>query len=265
MGVVCAVVNQKGGVGKTTTVVNVAAYLAQAGHRVLVVDMDPQGNATSGLGVDRRTLGLRGGHSKPSLYDVIINDTPIAKAIQPTELDKLYIAPSHIDLAGAEPELASKIARETTLKKALEPVKDDYDWILVDAPPSLGLLTVNVLTCADTTIVPIQCEYYALEGVSQLMRTIELVRRSLNPSLSVGMIVLTMYDNRVRSAQQVVDEVRKAFDGKVARTVVPRNIRLAEAPSHGLSIAQYDPRSRGAVAYKAITEEILKRAQEGIG
>lgn len=265
MGLVCAVVNQKGGVGKTTTVVNVAAYMAQAGRRVLVVDMDPQGNATSGLGIDKRQLGLRHGQGQPSLYDVLINDVPLSDAIRSTVIDGLSIAPSHIDLAGAEPELTVRMARETVLKKALEPVLEEYDWILLDAPPSLGLLTVNVLACADTTIIPIQCEFYALEGVSQLMRSIDLVRKWLNPGLSVGVIVLTMYDNRVRSAQQVVEEVRKAFGPKVARTVVPRNVRLSEAPSHGLPVSLYDPRSRGAAAYKAVTEEIMKRAKEGFG
>jgi chromosome partitioning protein len=260
---VFAVVNQKGGVGKTTTVVNVAAYLAQAGKSVLLVDMDPQGNATSGLGIDKRSLGLRSGHGAPSLYDVLINEVPLAEAIQATPIDRLSIAPSHIDLAGAEPELAGRMARETVLKQSIAGVREEYDFILVDAPPSLGLLTVNVLVCADTTLVPIQCEYYALEGVSQLTRTIDLVRRSLNPALTLGLIVLTMYDNRVRSAQQVVEEVRKAFGSKVAKTIVPRNVRLSEAPSHGVPVALYDPRSRGALAYKAITEEILKRAKEG--
>jgi chromosome partitioning protein len=256
-------VNQKGGVGKTTTVVNVAAYLAQAGQRVLVVDMDPQGNATSGLGIDKRKLGLRNNQGEPSVYDVLINEVPLADVIQPTSIERLAIAPSHIELAGAEPELAGTIARETVLKQALVPLRGDYDWILVDAPPSLGLLTVNVLVCADTALVPLQCEYFALEGISQLTRTVDLVKRSLNPGLSIGMIILTMYDNRVRSAQQVVQEVRKAFGAKVARTVVPRNVRLSEAPSHGLPIALYDPRSRGALAYRAVTEEILKRAKEG--
>jgi chromosome partitioning protein len=231
---------------------------------VLVVDMDPQGNATSGFGIEKRTLGLRNGQNRPSLYDVLINDVPIAEAVQQTVIKRLAIAPSNIDLAGAEPELTVRIARETVLRKALEPVRGDYDWIFLDAPPSLGLLTVNVLAAADTTLIPIQCEYYALEGVSQLARTVEIVRKSLNPGLTIGLIVLTMYDNRVRSAQQVVEEVRKAFGAKVAGTVVPRNVRLAEAPSHGMPIALYDPRSRGAAAYRAVTEEILKRGEEGL-
>jgi chromosome partitioning protein len=236
MAIICGVVNQKGGVGKTTTVVNVGAYLAQAGQRVLVVDMDPQGNATSGLGIDKRALGLRNGQGAPSAYDVLINDVPIAEAIHSTSIERLNVVPSHIDLAGAEPELTVRMARETVLRKALESARADFDWILLDAPPSLGLLTVNVLAAADTTLIPIQCEYYALEGVSQLMRTIELVRKSLNPGLAIGLILMTMFDNRVRSAQQVVEEVRKAFGPKVARTVVPRNVRLSEAPSHGMPV-----------------------------
>jgi chromosome partitioning protein len=255
---VFAVVNQKGGVGKTTTVVNVAAFLAMAGQRVLIVDLDPQGNATSGLGIDKSAIGMRGKGLRPSVYDVLINEIPLRDAILSTQIEGLAVVPANIDLAGAEQELVGRFSRETFAKRALDEVREDYDWVFIDAPPSLGLLTINALTAADSTLIPIQCEYYALEGVSQLLQTIDLVRKHLNPSLSIGMVVLTMYDNRVRSAQQVVTEVREAFKDKVAGAIVPRNVRLSEAPSHGMPVALYDPKSRGALAYKAIAQEVLR-------
>ena len=265
MGIVYAVVNQKGGVGKTTTAVNVATCLALAGRRVLLIDLDPQGNATSGFGVDKNTIGHAGNRIQISTYDVLINDVPLADAITPTDIQNLALVPANLDLAGAELELMPRLSRETFLKRALVPVRSDYDFILVDAPPSLGLLTINGLVAADSAIIPIQCEYYALEGVSQLMKMIDLVQRDLNPALEIGLVVLTMYDNRVRLAQQVVAEVKQVFRDKVAHTIVPRNVRLSEAPSHGLPVTLYDPKSRGAVAYREIAQEILKHGKESVG
>jgi chromosome partitioning protein len=256
--IIYSVVNQKGGVGKTTTAINVSAYLALAGARVLLVDLDPQGNATSGLGIDRTSMAA-------STYDILMNDVPAQEAVKNTEIEGFSILPSSIDLAGAEPELVSRISRETVLKRAIAPLRDKYDWILIDAPPSLGLLTINALTAADSALIPVQCEYYALEGVSQLLQTIDLVRKHLNPTLEIGPVVMTMYDNRVRSGQQVVAEVRRAFGDKVAKTVVPRNVRLAEAPSHGMPISAYDPRSRGAIAYRDIAQEIMTIGKKRAG
>jgi chromosome partitioning protein len=258
MGRVYAVVNQKGGVGKTTTAVNVGAGLAQGGHKVLLIDLDAQGNATSGLGVDKNTIGDPGNPARASTYDVLVDGLPIKDAIVPMSLQNLSLLPSNIDLAGADLELSGRLSREHVLREALEPVRADFDYILVDAPPSLGLLTVNALVAADSLILPIQCEYYALEGVSQLMRTVDLIRRRLNPSLEIGLVIMTMYDNRVRTAQQVVAEVRQEFGSKVSKTVVPRNVRLSEAPSHGQPVLLYDPRSKGAVAYNAIAEEVAR-------
>jgi chromosome partitioning protein len=265
MGVVYVVVNQKGGVGKTTTAVNVAACLAMAGQRVLLVDLDPQGHATSGLGVDKNAIGHPGNTVQSSTYDVLINDLPAAEAVIPTRHENLWLLPANLDLAGAELEMISRMSREALLKRALAGVRDGYDFLFIDAPPSLGLLTVNGLVAADAAIVPIQCEYYALEGVSQLMKTIDLVRLHLNPRLEIGLIVLTMYDNRVKLAQQVVAEVKQAFRDKVARTIVPRNVRLSEAPGFGLPAAHYDPRSRGAAAYREIAQEVLRDGKTRIG
>lgn len=266
MGIVYAVVNQKGGVGKTTTAVNLAACLALLDKRVLLIDLDPQGNATSGVGVDKNAIGHEGNSVQKSTYDVLINDTPLAEAIVPTGIiAHLDLVPSNLDLAGAELELMPRMARETFLRRALAPVRDAYDVVLLDAPPSLGLLTINGLVAADSAIIPIQCEYYALEGVSQLMKMIDLVQRQLNPALEIGLVVMTMFDNRVRLAQQVVAEVRAVFRDRVARTVVPRNVRLSEAPSHGLPIALYDPRSRGAHAYREIAQEVLRNGKARIG
>lgn len=253
MGRIIAVTNQKGGVGKTTTAVNLSACLAEAGRRTLLIDADPQGNATSGLG--------KAGKAANSIYDVIINDYPAAGAIQDTGYDGLKLLPSAIALAGAEIELVSMPGRDTLLKDALTPVRSEYDYILIDCPPSLGLITLNALAAADSVLVPIQCEYYALEGVGQLMNTLGLVRKRLNPGLEVLGVVLTMLDGRTNLGIQVVDEVKKYFRDRVFATVVPRNVRLSEAPSHGLPIHLYDPRCAGTEAYRALAQELIERVE----
>jgi chromosome partitioning protein len=250
---VLAVANQKGGVGKSTTAVNIGAYLALAGARVLVIDLDPQGNASTGLGLDHRDI-------EPSIYDVLTGETAPAAAIRPTGVANLHVLPSTIDLAGAEVELVSAMSRETRLRRALQSIDYQYDTILIDCPPSLGLLTVNALAAADELLIPIQCEYYALEGLGQLLRNVELVRANLNPDLRIGGIVLTMYDGRTRLALQVVDEVRRHFTDVVYQTVVPRSVRLSEAPGYGLPIALYDPLSRGGIAYRDLTFELAERS-----
>lgn len=251
MGRVIAVANQKGGVGKTTTAVNLSGWLARLGRRVLLVDADPQGNSSSGLGIDKKGVNK-------TLYHALIEDEPLASARVSTVVEGLDIVPANIDLAGAEIELVAEIARETKLKRALAPIKDEYDFVIIDCPPSLGLLTVNALVAAERVLVPIQCEYYALEGVSQLMNTINLVKNNLNPELSLEGVLLTMFDARTNLSIQVVDEVKRHFRGKVFRSVVPRNVRLSEAPSHGLPIFLYDPKSRGAEVYEELAHEVIE-------
>jgi len=252
---VIAIANQKGGVGKTTTAINLSACIAYKGKRVLIIDIDPQGNTTSGLGVDKKEINK-------SIYDVLINDENIENVILDTVVENLKLCPSNIQLAGAEIELVSVISRETRIKRVLEGIKHNYDFIIIDCPPSLGLLTINSLTAADTILVPIQCEYYALEGLSQLMDTVKLVQKHLNPSLDVEGVVLTMFDARTNLSIQVVDEVKRYFRNKVYRTIIPRNVRLSEAPSYGLPIILYDPKSKGAECYLDLAEEVIECSKE---
>jgi len=247
---VVAIANQKGGVGKSTTAINLGAYLALEGKRVLVIDLDPQSNATSGLGVGPCIDGQQ-------IYDVLVNEVPIKDIIVPTSTPGLDLAPSSLRLAGAEVELVSVFSREGRLRKGIEPVKDEYDIILIDCPPSLGLLTVNALTAADEVLIPIQCEYYALEGLVLLLRTIEKIRVHLNPELRIGGILLTMHDPRTNISKQVMEEVRKQYPRETFRTVIPRNVRLSEAPSYGKPISEYDPYSRGALAYHELAKEVM--------
>ncbi len=255
---IVAIANQKGGVGKTTTAVNLGAAMAELGYRVLVVDLDPQGNATTGLGINARDLQL-------SIYDVVMNDAAVEDCVEPTSLKNLFVAPATIDLAGAEIELVPAFSRELKLRRALEDVREQYDVTLIDCPPSLGLLTVNALAAADDVVVPIQCEYYALEGLGQLLRNVALVRTNLNPSLQVRGIVLTMYDARTKLADQVEQEVREHFGPKVYRAVVPRTVRLGEAPSFGQPIIVFDPTSRGAIAYRELAKEVCRGATRRSG
>lgn len=253
MGRIIAISNQKGGVGKTTTSVNLSACVAAEGKRTLIVDIDPQGNATSGLGMADRD-GL-------SIYDVLIEGAEASQAAVDTGFSGLMLIPAGIELAGAEIELVGAEGREELLKKALLPLKDEYDYIFIDCPPSLGLLTLNALTAADGVLVPIQCEYYALEGVGQLMNTVKLVRRKLNPSLALEGIALTMYDARTNLGAQVVHEVRSHFPEEAFETLIPRNVRLSEAPSYGIPINEYDPRCAGSVAYRDLARELIARTK----
>ncbi|KAF0193853.1 MAG: chromosome partitioning protein [Bacillota bacterium] len=249
---VLAIANQKGGVGKTTTAVNLGACLADLGKNVLVVDIDPQGNTTSGLGINRYRL-------KKCIYNVLIDGVPIEAVILPTSISRLELVPATIQLAGAEIELVLAMQREIKLKEAFAPILLSYDYILIDCPPSLGLLTLNALTASTGVLIPIQCEYYALEGLSQLMNTITLVQRHLNPKLQIAGAVLTMFDSRTNLASQVVEEVKAYFKDRVFATIIPRNVRLSEAPSHGQPIITYDPKSKGSEVYMELAREVIAR------
>jgi chromosome partitioning protein len=253
-----AIANQKGGVGKTTTAVNLGACLAELGYRVLVVDLDPQGNASTGLGINIRDL-------QASMYDVMLNDLPIEDCVEATAVRNLFVAPAALDLAGAEIELVPAFSREMRLRRALDLVRDDYDFVFVDCPPSLGLLTVNGLAAASEVLVPIQCEYYALEGLGQLLRNVQLVQRNLNPRLELSAMVLVMYDARTKLADQVVHEVRDHFGEKVCNSIVPRTVRLSEAPSFGQPIITFDPTSRGSIAYRSLALEVSGGAAQRVG
>lgn len=252
MAKVIAIANQKGGVGKTTTAVNLSSCLAAAEYKTLLIDMDPQANSTSGVGMPKDQVEL-------SIYNILVEDRPIHEAIKPTELSYLNIVPSSISLVGAEVELVGMFSRETRLKQAIAPVLDEYKYVIIDCPPSLGLLTVNTLTAASSVIIPIQCEYYALEGLGQLMNTISLVKQHLNPALDIEGVVLTMYDGRLNLSRQVSDEVRKHFNEKVYKTTISRNVRLSEAPSFGKPIILYDVLSTGAENYLSLTQEVISR------
>ena len=251
---IIAVSNQKGGVGKTTTSVNLAACVAAQGKNVLLIDIDPQGNASSGLGLSAR--------DRASIYEVILGEKSAAEAVLRTDFGSLSLIPSSIELAGAEIELVGMPARETLLREALAPIRGDYDYIFIDCPPSLSLLTLNAMTAADSVLIPIQCEYYALEGVGQLMNTLQLVKKRLNPALEIEGVVLTMLDGRTNLGLQVVQEVKKYFRSRVYGTIIPRNVRLSEAPSHGLPINIYDPRSVGAEAYRKLAAEFIEWNEE---
>ena len=254
MGKVISIANQKGGVGKTTTSVNISTILAKKGKKVLLIDTDPQGNATSGLGIEK--------NFENSVYDVIIGDIKVEDAILETEIKNLKICPSNINLAGAEVELVSMISREYRLKEKLEEVKEKFDYIIIDCPPSLGLITLNAFTSSNSVLIPVQCEYYELEGLGQLINTIELVKKHLNKELEIEGAVLTMYDARTNLSNQVVKEVKNYFGEKVYKTVIPRNVRLSEAPSFGMPITIYDPRSKGAKCYDKLVKEIIKKNDE---
>lgn len=250
-GRIIAITNQKGGVGKSTTAVNISAYMSSYGYRTLLIDLDPQSNSTSGLGINA-------GDVEKSIYDVLIDGMDPSQAIVNTSYKNLDLLPSSIQLAGAEVELVSSLKREYRLSEAVKKIKNDYDFIIIDCPPALGLLTINALSAAREVIIPIQCEYYALEGLGQLMNTIELVRKNLNEGLRISGAIMTMYDSRTKLGEQVIDEVKSHFDKKVYKTIIPRNIRLSEAPSYGKPILDYDPECRGAEAYKDFTKEVIE-------
>jgi chromosome partitioning protein len=250
--VTLAVVNQKGGVGKSTTSVNLAATLGALGRKTLLVDLDPQGNSTSGFGLDKN-------RRERCIYNALLGDEDIESIIEPVEVENVFVVPATIQLAGAEIELVSAFSRETKLKSMLDPIRADFDYIIIDCPPSLGLLTVNALTAAEGLVIPIQCEYYALEGLSKLLDSVRLVKTHLNPQLDVFGVVMTMYDSRTRLAQQVVDEVRNFFGDKVFSTLIPRTVRLSEAPSFGKPVTVYDPLGKGAEAYRSLAKEVIER------
>lgn len=250
MGKIVSIANQKGGVGKTTTSINLSTILAKKGKKVLMIDADPQGNASSGVGVDKEV--------EESVYDILIGDTKISDVVIKTNIKNLYVCPSNINLAGAEVELVSVMSREYRLKEKLDEVKDEYDYIIIDCPPSLGLITLNAFTASDSVLIPVQCEYYALEGLGQLINTINLVKKHLNKNIDIEGALLTMYDARTNLSNQVVKEVKKYFNDKVYKNVIPRNVKLSEAPSYGMPISIYDPRSKGAKSYEKFVKEFLK-------
>ncbi len=254
MGKIISVANQKGGVGKTTTTVNLATILAKRGKKVLLIDADPQGNATSGLGLDKDL--------EPSTYDILVNDTEFEDAMQKTVIKNLKVCPANMNLAGAEVELVSMMSREQRLKEKVDIIKEKFDYILIDCPPSLGLVTLNAFTASDSVLIPVQCEYFALEGLGQLLNTINLVKKHLNRNIKIEGALLTMYDIRTNLSNQVVKEVKKYFENKVYKTVIPRNVRLSEAPSYGMPITEYDPRSKGAKSYMKFAKEFLKNNEE---
>ncbi|MCI9365791.1 MAG: ParA family protein [Clostridia bacterium] len=254
MGKVVSIANQKGGVGKTTTSVNLSTILAKKGKKVLLIDADPQGNATSGLGIDKEI--------EKSIYDVIINEVSIEETIKNSNIKSLKVCPSNINLAGAEVELVSLISREHRLKERIDEIKDFYDYIIIDCPPSLGLITLNAFTASDSVLIPVQCEYYALEGLGQLINTVNLVRRHLNKNIEIEGAVLTMYDARTNLSNQVVKEVKRYFEDRVYKTVIPRNVKLSEAPSYGMPITAYDPKSKGAKCYEKLAKEFVKKNEE---
>lgn len=249
---VLAIMNQKGGVGKSTTAVNLAAALGERKYKVLVIDFDPQGNTTSGLGVDKQSI-------KNSIYEVILEDVPAESIVHETSSQRVYVLPSTIQLAGAEVELVSAIAREMRLKEAVDSIKDEFDYVFIDCPPSLGILTINALTACDALLVPIQCEFYALEGVSKMLESMKMVKARLNPGLDVFGVLMTMYDARTSLSRQVAEEVKNYFGDKMFDTMIPRNVRLGEAPSYGMSIIEYDKSSKGAAAYRDLAKEVIER------
>ena len=250
MGKIVSIANQKGGVGKTTTSINLSTILAKKGKKVLMIDADPQGNASSGVGVDKEV--------EESVYDILIGDTEIKNVVIKTNIKNLYVCPSNINLAGAEVELVSVMSREYRLKEKLDEVKDEYDYIIIDCPPSLGLITLNAFTASDSVLIPVQCEYYALESLGQLINTINLVKKHLNKNIDIEGALLTMYDARTNLSNQVVKEVKKYFNDKVYKNVIPRNVKLSEAPSYGMHISIYDPRSKGAKSYEKFVKEFMK-------
>ena len=254
MGKVISVANQKGGVGKTTTTVNLGTIIAKKGKKVLLIDADPQGNASSGLGVEKDV--------EYSTYDILVNDTKLEDAIQDTIIKNLKVCPANMSLAGAEVELVSMMSREQRLKEKLDEIKDQFDYIFIDCPPSLGLITLNSFTASDSVLIPVQCEYFALEGLGQLLNTVNLVKKHLNKNIRIEGALLTMYDIRTNLSNQVVKEVKKYFENKVYKTVIPRNVRLSEAPSYGMPITEYDPRSKGAKSYTKFAREFLKQNEE---